>query len=315
MSDKKLTLNDIARLSGVGKSTVSLVINNSEKVKKATREHVEAIIKQYGYTPSKAAQALRSQREKIIGVVVTRLDSASENRAIRAILPHIYQQEYDAILIESLLDPKLLEGHLHVLEQRNVEGVILFGFSGVNKKIIKNWKNKLVLIASALPDFASVIYDNAGAVKLLMEKMKNDGHRNVSYIGVTSNDITTGSTRYQTYLTYCEKFGYRPTAALGDLSYQSGYDLAKEILTPETSALICASDTIALGAIKYIKEQGWEIKVGSIGSTPLMTFLQPDVISVRLGYQEAGLKASQLLMDMLRGEKTHEHVIIPCAIQ
>lgn len=311
MKNKKLTLNDIARLSGVGKSTVSLVVNNSSKVKKTTRERVEAIIKQHGYTPSKAAQALRSQREKIIGVIVTRLDSASENQAVRAILPYIYEQEYDAILMESLLDLKLLEDHLHVLEQRNVEGVIVFGFSEINKKILKNFKNKLVLIASSLPGVTSVMYDNAGAVKVLMEKMSNEGHKGVSYIGVTNNDKTTGSTRYLTYLESCTKFSFSPVAALGDLSYQSGYDLAKKIITAETSAVVCASDTIALGAIKYIKEQSWNIKVGSIGSTPLMNFLHPDVMSVRLGYQEGGFKASQLLFAMLKGDKIKEHATIP----
>ncbi|MDV5355531.1 HTH-type transcriptional regulator TreR [Kosakonia sp. SMBL-WEM22] len=315
MSDKKLTLNDIAKLCGVGKSTVSLVINNSDKVKKATRERVEAIIKEQGYTPSKAAQALRSQREKIIGVIVTRLDSASENQAIRAILPQIYQHEYDAILMESLLDPTLLAAHLNVLAQRNVEGVILFGFSGVDKHLVKGWKDKLVLISSALPEVASVVYDNVGAVNVLMEKMRDEGHRSVAYIGVTTNDPTTGNIRYQTYLERCEAFGMTPHAALGDLSYQSGYDLAKGLLTAESGALICASDTIAMGAIKYIQQQGWKIKVGSIGSTPLMTFLQPDVLSVKMGYQQAGLKASQLLLEMLHGTRTQEHIVIPCTFQ
>ncbi|MEM6052594.1 trehalose operon repressor TreR [Erwinia sp. P7711] len=311
MNEKKLTLNDIARLSGVGKSTVSLVINNSDKVKASTRKHVEAIISKHGYTPSKAAQALRSQREKIIGVIVTRLDSASENQVVRAILPDIYAQKYDAILMESLLDAKLLEDHLHVLEQRNVEGVILFGFSEMNKKILKKWKDKMVVIASPIPGFTSVTYDNAGAVRVLMEKIKNQGHQNVSYIGVTDNDHTTGSLRYQSYLKCCQEYGYEPVAALGDLSYQSGYELAKKSLTATTSALICATDTIALGAIKYIREQSWNIKVASIGSTPLMTFLEPDIMSVELGYQSAGLKSSQLLFAMLRGESAPQRAVIP----
>uniref|UniRef100_UPI000467FE81 trehalose operon repressor TreR n=1 Tax=Pantoea sp. IMH TaxID=1267600 RepID=UPI000467FE81 len=311
MNEKKLTLNDIARLSGVGKSTVSLVINNSDKVKASTRQHVEAIISQYGYTPSKSAQALRSQREKIIGVIVTRLDSASENQVVRAMLPDIYAQKYDAILMESLLDAQLLEDHLHVLEQRNVEGVILFGFSEMERKRLKNWQDKMVIIASSLPGFASVTYDNAGAINILMAKMNRQGHQKVNYIGVTDNDRTTGSLRYQTYLKCCKKYGYEPVAALGDLSYQSGYELAKKSVTAETSALICATDTIALGAIKYIREQGWDIKVGSVGCTPLMTFLEPDIMSVELGYQHAGLKSSQLLFSMLRGESGPQRAIIP----
>ena len=83
--NKKLTILDIAKLSGVGKSTVSRVLTNDPKVKPETRAKVERVIAESGYVPSKSAQAMRGGSQKVVGVIISRLDSPSENKAISGI--------------------------------------------------------------------------------------------------------------------------------------------------------------------------------------------------------------------------------------
>lgn len=82
--DKKLTILDIARLAGVGKSTVSRVLNQDPKVKQATRERVEQIIAEHGFVPSKSARAMRSQSQQVVGIIVSRLDSVPKTRRCAA---------------------------------------------------------------------------------------------------------------------------------------------------------------------------------------------------------------------------------------
>ncbi|STU43186.1 trehalose repressor [Klebsiella pneumoniae] len=60
----RLTIKDIARLSGVGKSTVSRVLNNESGVSERTRERVEAVMQQHGFSPSRSARAMRGQSDK-----------------------------------------------------------------------------------------------------------------------------------------------------------------------------------------------------------------------------------------------------------
>ncbi len=103
--DKKLTILDIARLSGVGKSTVSRVLNQDPKVKQETRERVEQVIAEHGFVPSKSARAMRSQSQQVVGIIVSRLDSGSENQAVRGMLETLYQRGYDAVLMESKFSP------------------------------------------------------------------------------------------------------------------------------------------------------------------------------------------------------------------
>ncbi len=85
----RLTIKDIARLSGVGKSTVSRVLNNESGVSERTRERVEAVMQQHGFSPSRSARAMRGQSDKVVAIIVTRLDSLSENLAVQTMLPAV----------------------------------------------------------------------------------------------------------------------------------------------------------------------------------------------------------------------------------
>ena len=78
----RLTIKDIARLSGVGKSTVSRVLNNESGVSERTRERVEAVMQQHGFSPSRSARAMRGQSDKVVAIIVTRLDSLSESASV-----------------------------------------------------------------------------------------------------------------------------------------------------------------------------------------------------------------------------------------
>ncbi|HHQ4305008.1 trehalose operon repressor TreR [Serratia fonticola] len=311
----RLTIKDIARLSGVGKSTVSRVINNEGSVSPQTRERVEAVIRSQGFTPSKSARAMRGQSDKVVAIIVSRLDSPSENQAVRTMLPLLYQQGFDPIVMESQFETRLVEEHLNVLRQRNVDGVILFGFTGLTADMLKPWQEKMVVVAREYPGISSVCYDDEGAVKLLMQRLRKQGHSHISYLGVQESDATTGMRRHQAYLDTCRAQKISPLVALGELNYQSGFQLAANVIEPQTTALVCASDTIALGAMKYLQQQQiTPIQVCAIGNTPMLNFLFPETFSVELGYGTAGQQAALQLLGQLSGELSIRQIIIPCKL-
>ncbi|MGF6189059.1 trehalose operon repressor TreR [Serratia sp. 2723] len=311
----RLTIKDIARLSGVGKSTVSRVMNNEGSVSPQTRERVEAVIRSQGFTPSKSARAMRGQSDKVVAIIVSRLDSPSENQAVRTMLPLLYQQGFDPIVMESQFETRLVEEHLNVLRQRNVDGVILFGFTGLTAAMLKPWQEKMVVVAREYPGISSVCYDDEGAVKLLMQHLRKQGHSHISYLGVQESDATTGMRRHQAYLDTCREQKISPLVALGELNYQSGFQLAAKVMEPQITALVCASDTIALGAMKYLQQQHiTPIQVCAIGNTPMLNFLFPETFSVELGYGTAGQQAALQLLGQLSGELSIRQIIIPCKL-
>ena len=306
---KKLTILDIAKLAGVGKSTVSRVLTNDPKVKPSTREKVERIIQESGYVPSKSAQAMAGGNSKVIGIIVSRLDSPSENRVVRGILEVIYAAGYDALIMEGQFSAEKTNEHLAVLQKRNVDGVILFGFSGCDLSAVEKWTHKAVVIAVDSDSVSSVGYDNYGMIKQAMTHIQAQGKQHISYIGVDVKDKTTGLMRLNAYLDCCKAADIQANFQTGELSYKSAYELTEQVLTPETQAIVCASDTLAMGVAKRLQELNRsDILVSGIGATDLLAFIFPNTFSINPGYYSVGKTAANLLLKQLTGEPAVTHL-------
>lgn len=96
---------------------------------------------------------------------------------------------------------------------------------------------------------------------------------------------------------------------------KQGYEQVASVLTPQTTALVCATDTLALGASKYLQEQRiGELQLASVGSTPLMKFLHPEIISVDPGYAESGQQAAAQLIEQINGRAEPRQIVIPARL-
>ncbi|SUB24291.1 trehalose operon repressor TreR [Avibacterium avium] len=301
---KKLTIKDIAALAGVGKSTVSRVLNQDSKVSAETREKIQAIIQAHNFTPSQSARAMRGQGNPMIGIIVTRLSSNAENQALSAMLPLLYAANCEPIIVESQMEMHRLQEHLKFFQQRRVNGVILFAFSGLEEQDLQGWEKKLVVIARHYPQFSCVYYDEQRAVTLLLEKLLQQGHQKIAYLGVQESDMTTGYLRHQAYVRFCQDHQLTPNAVLGELSYDSAYQLASVVDFSRISAIVCATDTLAIGVVKWLQEHHiTHISVAGIGNNPLLRFLFPQTLSVDLGFTTAGKQAVKQLFDLLENSE------------
>lgn len=230
-------------------------------------------------------------------------------------LPAFYEQGYDPIMMESQFSPQMVEEHLGMLQRRNIDGVVLFGFTGVTEEMLKPWQPSLVLLARDASGFASVCYDDEGAIRSLMQRLYDDGHRHISFLGVPHSDVTTGQRRHEAYLAFCKKHKLSAVASLPGLGMKQGYEQVASVLTPQTTALVCATDTLALGASKYLQEQHIDgLQLASVGSTPLMKFLHPEIITVDPGYADSGRKAAAQLIEQINGRSELRQIVIPASL-
>ncbi|MFM2590711.1 trehalose operon repressor TreR [Vibrio sp. TBV020] len=306
---KKLTILDIAKLSGVGKSTVSRVLTNDPKVKPATREKVERVIQESGYVPSKSAQSMRGGSQKVVGVIISRLDSPSENKAVGSMLNTLYRSGYDVVIMESQFDRIKTNEHLDVLKKRNVDGVIVFGFSDFDIDKLDSWQNRTVVIAMDTDKVSSINYDNTQVITKALTFLKEKELNNIGFIGVDPSDKTTGKLRLEAYLGWCDSHEVQPQYQTGQLNHESAYLLVDNVLTEQTEAIVCASDTLALGVIKRLQELNREdVVVTGVGGNELLSFLFPKVFSIDPGYALAGEKAANLLISQINGEIEQVHI-------
>ena len=305
---KKLTILDIAKLSGVGKSTVSRVLTNDPKVKPETRERVERVIQESGYTPSKSAQSMRGGSQKVVGVIISRLDSPSENKAVSTMLEELYRAGYDVVIMESLFDREKANEHLQVLKQRNVDGIIVFGFTDCDIEAIELWEHRAVVIALDTENVTSINYDNQQVIGSALAHLKEQDLTDIGFIGVDPSDKSTGELRLNAYLSWCADNSIEPNYQTGALHHESAYQLVDQVLTSTTQAIACASDTLALGVIKRLQElQREDVVVTGVGGNDLLSFLFPRVFSIDPGYQSAGALAAKLLISQLLGQASISH--------
>ncbi|MFA0520163.1 substrate-binding domain-containing protein, partial [Vibrio sp. 10N.222.55.E8] len=104
--------------------------------------------------------------------------------------------------------------------------------------------------------------------------LSEQGISEVSFIGVDPSDKSTGELRLRAYLEWCEDTGVMANYRTGQLHHESAYQLVDEVLTPATQAIVCASDTLALGVIKRLQErQREDVVVTGVGGNDLLSFL------------------------------------------
>lgn len=310
----KYTIKDIAQLCQVGKSTVSRVLNDDPNVNPATRERIQAVIKSLNFQPNRSARAMRGNQDPVVGIIVTRLHSAAESQTLSAILPELYRRQITPIIVESQFQPALVSHHFKLFRQRQVNGVILFGFSQLSQAVLHEWPQHLVTVARAYPGISAVCYDDELAVKQLMQRFYQQGHRAIAYLGVNDEDETTGKLRNQSYLQFCAQHQLAPNLVKTPLGADNAYRHAAQLFQQPVSAIVCASSSLAIGCLKYLQETRQNRPLATIGYNELLDYLIPDLVSLDFGYQQAGKWAAELLLNYLQGSTEITQRKVPIAL-
>lgn len=303
------TINDIAKLCQVGKSTVSRVLNNDPKVSEATREKVQAVIDAIGFQPNRSARAMRGTQEPVVGIIVSKFNSSGESQTLRAILTALYRQQITPIIVESQFNEQQVAHHLKLFKQRQVDSVIVFGFSPLSADILRQWQGNLVVIARRFEGINCVYYDDQGAINTLMSQLYKQGHRRIGYLGIHDQDETTGRLRTQSYLAFCSQHQLTPNFALTELDIEAGYQHCAALTQP-LDAILCATTSLAVGAVKYLQENQQMLPLAYIGQNPLLEHFVPNLISLDFGYEQAGNLAVELLLAQVAGKSEPQHRLV-----
>lgn len=311
--EKKYTILDVAKEAGVGKSTVSRVLNNDPHVREKTRKIVQEVIERLNFIPSKSAQGMRGKKDKIIGVIVTRLDSFSETSTIRGIMEESAVEGFDLIFSESRFSYEKIQKEVEVFVNKQVEAIVIFALGGYDYEFVKEIKIPVLMIGQEIKNIPSIVYDDYGAIKKILDYLYEKNKKNIAYIGVELNDLTTGYLRYSAYKDFCEEKGIKNIAEFGEFTYNDGYERAKKIFANEKKldAVICGTDSISFGVKKYVMENNFdEIIVTGIGYNKLTKFLFPKHITVDLMYKESGKKAAELLKNLINKEEIEDKTVM-----
>ena len=194
---RRATIIDVARLSGVSKSTVANVINGKGPLSDQTRARVEKAIDQLGYRPNALARDLKRQRTMTVGVLVGDLANPFYAELTKLIEGCCAEAGYATIICHTDGDPSTERDRIEVLLQQRVSGVLMLYFSGNETGLEDLARNGIPTVGVSVFDkaFDCVASDDAAGARLAVEHLASLGHRRIAYVLGTGTETSTNRTR------------------------------------------------------------------------------------------------------------------------
>lgn len=193
---KKITINDIAGLAGVSKSTVSRYLNNKD-ISDSTKEKIKTIIDEYGYEPNAFAQSLRAKKTYFIGIIAPCLDSFVKSKIMMAIDEELKELKYTSLIINTSRKIRSEIDSISKLARLKVDGIILVGteITKEHKNEIEKLDIPIVVVGQKVDGINSIVNDDYGAGYKMGQYIATKGYKNIVYLGVDESDISVGSNR------------------------------------------------------------------------------------------------------------------------
>ena len=314
---KKATTSDVARLAGVSRTTVSFVLNRVQGVHitEETRQRVLEAAQTLNYYPDATARRMVSGRTQTIGLVLRQNpEQVYADHFLPGVLNGVSQTAaengYHTIFLPIPLDSKI-SAYTHLLNERHVDGIILSGPRSDDKELLAMINEGApVVLQGQLPgyDIPSVDVDNVGGARMAAKHLLRLGHRRVALITNADLSYTASQDRLAGYRQALEEADLPFDPALvryGDFTPASGFRAMNDLLecAPNFTAAFIASDTIAMGAIQAVRQQGLRIPgdLALVGFDDIAfaEFVDPPLTTVHLPAFALGKQAAKVLIQLL----------------
>lgn len=310
----RLTLEEIGKLAGVSRSTVSRVINHHPNVSDKVRRKVERVVKDTGFSPNLAARALVSQRSYVVGLVIPRSIQAFFGDPYFARLTQGIAQAanlYDYTFSLFLLESREIEERLipRITRPGFIDGLIIQATAADDHALSSVINGSIPYVIAGTPiGYNNVTYidvDNVYGATLAIEHLIQLGRQRIATITGPLNG-SPGRDRRLGYEQTLARFGLPYEEELiveGDFSEEGGYRAAKQILNYDPDAIFIGSDQMAIGALRAIKEKKLnvpkDISVVGFDDLPPARYADPQLTTIRQPILRFGIAAFELLLKFM----------------
>lgn len=308
-----MDINQIAQMAGVSRATVSRYLNDGY-VSQEKRAAIRRVIEKTGYVPSRQAKSLRTGKTNVVGVIIPKINSASVSRMVAGITLVLNEAGYQVLLANTDNDAAREVEFLHLFaEKSQVDGVILIAtvITPEHREAISALPVPIVVLDQDV-DLCSCVYQDDYAAMREMAALALRDARHPAYIGVFEEDVAVGQMRRKGFLAACAEAGIEvPERALriADFTVDSGYEQAEALLEdyPELDAIVCATDSIAYGALTCLREYGRavpdEVEVTGMDDSEISQIVTPTLTTVHLHYKTSGAETARMLVGFMTGEE------------
>ena len=301
-----MNIRDIARLAGVSKSTVSRYLNGGS-ISVKTRQKIERVVKDTGYSPNQFAQSLKAKRTQMMGVIVPRLSSYASNQTLYGIETYLRTQNYQTIIVNTDLDQQREIHAIATLAKNKVDGIILLAtaLTDAHLKAIQSIDVPIILVGQSYDGIHSIIQNDYDAGRLIGHYFGKRHFKRIAYFGVDENDEAVGVHRCRGVLdgladNQQQADIYTTSFKLSDAQTQS------KAFINDYDAIICATDNIALGVLKTALDMKIDVpqtlSISGFGGYETTSIVTPMITTIVFPYEETGRLAAESMMKLLNHE-------------
>jgi LacI family transcriptional regulator len=321
-----MLIEEVAKLSGVSRSTVSRVINNDPHVKASTRARVLEVIRQVNFRPNAAARGLASGRTRIIGLIFPSAQSSLFTDPyypglIQGITTACNANDYSVMLW--LTNPEQEQSNIHQLVSNSLlDGLVLSSYL-IDDPVLETLIQSKVpfLLVGRHPTNNGLNYvdaDNVNGAREAVLHLHRLGRRRIATITGPSNMIA-GIDRREGYELAFRERGLRPDPALiveGDFTESGGYNGMMRLIPQNPDAVFVASDAMAMGALRALSEAGRrvpeDVAVVGFDDIPSAAHMDPPLTTIRQNIPRLGQLAAETLIQILsEGVSPPHRLVLP----
>lgn len=324
----ELTIKDVARICGVGVSTVSRAINNHPDINPETKEKIMRVIEENHYIPNNSARNLKRTESNTIAIMIKGIDNPFFLAMFKIFEQELGQQDYTFLLQRVQQEEDELAVARELAKEKRLKGIIFLG-GRVDRepKELRELGIPYVLCTFApeksmlTPQVNYISIDDEEESYRIVDYLCELGHKKIAIIRPLYSDRGIGRSRYNGYVRALKKHGIEVDPGLilymkDDIEAftpANGYAVTRELLDSgrEFTALFTMSDTTAIGACKAILEAGKRVpddySVAGFDGIDMANYYHPSLTTICQPKEEMARASIKMLLDLIEERSVRQN--------
>src|SRR6266700_2568786 len=329
----EVSIDDIARIAGVSHTTVSRALRGSSLISRDTRERIQQLAHEMGYTPNSIAQSLQTKRTNMIGLVITSIDDPFLGDVVKGVEDVARDSGFSVLFSTTHNNPDQEMEVIETFHRRRVDGILV-----ASSRITNNYQDRLDHIhvpavwinsqaESQAVAFHWVAVDDVLGARLAVEHLLHLEHRAIGYLGTCCRPRSNAQ-RLQAYQQTLLQAGLVPqesfiavgtgTGASHEEDVVTGYTDLPRLLEAGCTAVFCYNDMVAIGALKACQELGVNVphdfSVIGFDNITMASYVTPPLTTIHQPKVEMGQLAAGVMLDLLHNRPGKNHILQPALV-
>lgn len=324
------TIKDIARMCGVGVSTVSRAINNHPDINPETKERIMDAIRESGYVPNNSARNLKRVDAKAIAVLIKGISNPFFTSMIQVIEQECKKKHYAMELSHIEADEDEVDVAQKVVKEKRLRGIIFLGglFSHSEEKLQKLTVPFVFSTVGSILEsinknsYSSISVDDRRESARMVDYLIGLGHTRIAILIAEVEEQSIGKLRLEGYCDSLKAHGIalnprlvcQTDDGLGHFSMENGYRTTKKLLESKEpfTALYAVADALAIGALRALHEAGMEVpgdvSIAGYDGIDMANYTVPSLTTMHQPVEEMAKATTKLLFNIIAGRAEHQHI-------